>query len=59
MTEYEIKAIRYAEKHGVRDFKVKKNIMTYYESYPREGKYKATVNLDTMVETRKQLYKRK
>lgn len=58
MKDYESKAIRYAEKYGIRDYKLKKNIMTYREKYPTEGIYKATVNLDTMQEVRKQLYKR-
>ena len=58
MTDYDLKAIKYSERYGVRDYKLKKNIMTYREKYPTEGIYKATVNLETMEEVRKQLYKR-
>ena len=59
MEYYKMRAREYAEEYGVIDYKVKNNEMIYRERYPLEGIYKATVNLDTMVETRKRLYRRK
>ena len=48
-TNYEHKAILYAEKYGVIEFHVKKNQMIYYSSFPLEhSTIKAVVNLDTM-----------
>ena len=55
LNQKELKALEYAEKYGIIDYKITGNTMTYYESYPTEGHYKATVNLKTMVETRKQV----
>lgn len=55
---YEEKAIHYAEKYGIIDFKVKGNKMIYYESF-HDGTYKSEVNLDTLVEGRKLLNIRK
>ena len=55
--DYETKALLYAEKFGIRDYTVKGNAMVYKEEFPTEGTYKATVNLDTMKETRKQVKK--
>ena len=51
---YEDKAIEFAERYGIRDYKVVKNQMTYKE-YFRSGTWKGIVNLDTMKETRKQI----
>ena len=57
---YTIKAIQYAEKYGIAEYKVDGNIMTYYANYPsylsEERKtYKVVINLDTGKETRKKL----
>lgn len=50
---YEDKAILYAEKYGIIEFKVKGNEMIYYTSFPLERMtYKAVVNLDEMKEKR-------
>lgn len=56
------RAIEYAEKYGILDFKVKGNRMTYYANYPAYLKepdrtYKVTVRLDTMKEERQLLNK--
>lgn len=51
-------ALLYAEKYGIIEYKVKGSMMVYYEQIGT-SKYKATVNLKTMQETRKELYKRR
>ena len=56
------RAIEYAERYGILDFKVKGNRMTYYANYPRylsepNRTYKVTVRLDTMKEERQLLNK--
>lgn len=62
---YEHKALLYAEKNGIIEYKVSKNKMVYYELYFDNGynnkyeKYKHTLNLDTMKDNVKLLYKRK
>ena len=54
LPEYEFKALRYAEKYGIVDYKVEENKMIYYETHYDNGfnnepiKYKYVVNLDTM-----------
>ena len=53
MKNYENKALLYAEKYGIIEYEVKKNKMHYTEHFRMEGTYHATVNLDTMKETRK------
>ena len=58
----EQKALEYAEKYGILDWKVKGNRMIYYANYPEylsEPKYtiKVTVRLDTMKEERQRLNK--
>jgi hypothetical protein len=55
LTPYEQAALQYAEKHGIHTYNVVGNTMTYYESYPNEGTFKATVNLDTLKEVREQV----
>ena len=60
--EKEQKALEYAEKHGILDWKVKGNRMIYYSNYPEyltNQKYtiKVTVRLDTMQEERQKLTK--
>lgn len=59
--DFEEKASRYAEEHGIIDYSVVGNKMTYYANYlaylaePRRT-YKVTVNLETgMEEARMQL----
>ena len=56
------RAIEYAEKHGIIEFKVKGNRMIYYANYPAyiaepDRTYKVTIRLDTMKEERKLLNK--
>lgn len=52
------KAILYAEKHGIIEYKIENNIMIYYEKW-YEGFdfviYECKLNLNTMEETRKPL----
>ena len=54
LPEYEFKALRYAEKYGIVDYKVEDNKMIYYETHYDDGfnnkpiKYKYIINLDTM-----------
>lgn len=54
--DYDQKALIYAEKYGVISYSVEGNSMTYYEealeSFEQLAAYKATVNLDTMKESR-------
>jgi hypothetical protein len=52
---YEQAALQYAEKHGIIEYSITDNTMTYFESYPSEGTFKATVNLDTLKESRSQV----
>lgn len=48
-------ALAYAERHGIIDYTVNGSQLTYHETFPREGTHRATVNLDTMTETREAL----
>lgn len=56
LSDYEFKALRYAEKYGIVDYKVENNKMIYYETHYDNGfnekpiKYQYIVNLDTMKE---------
>lgn len=55
MENYTDKATQYAEQHGIIEYTVSGNKMTYYANYPAylsEGRrtYKIVVNLDTMKE---------
>ena len=55
MENYNDKATQYAEEHGIIEYTVSGNKMTYYANYPAyllEGRrtYKIVVNLDTMKE---------
>lgn len=59
MKDYYKKALGFAERFGITEYKVKGKEMVYKEKIRGEGTYKATVNLDTMEETRKHLYQRK
>ena len=52
---YDEKALLYAEKYGIIDYKVYNDEMVYYERFYNEGTYKVVVNLDTKKETRKKL----
>lgn len=53
MKDYELTALRFAEKHGIIDYKVNENKMKYKETLNGEGTYDCEVDLNTMVETRK------
>ncbi len=56
MKNYEEKALLFAEKYGVIEYEVQGNTMVYYQTYTLENRtIKATVNLDTMEETREQI----
>lgn len=60
--EKELRALRYAERYGILNYKVKGNRMIYYANYPEylsEPRYtmKVTVRLDTMKEERQKLTK--
>lgn len=56
MNDYEEKALRYAERHGVIEYKVKRNKMLYYTSCPQEHlSHRVTINLDTMEDKREKL----
>lgn len=62
MNEKEKRALEYAEKYGIIDYKVKGNRMIYYANYPAyiaepNRTYKVTVRLDTMKEERQLLKK--
>lgn len=50
--EYEQKALLYAEKHGIIDYKVATDKMYYKEVYSNEGMYQCTVDLNAMKEYR-------
>ena len=53
MEKYDYRALCFAEEYGIIEYKVSKNEMIFYSSYPLEHMtYKAIVNLDTMKETR-------
>lgn len=51
LEKYELKALRYAEKHGIVEYEVKDNKMIYIENYPNEGTYEHVINLDTMKDS--------
>ena len=55
MNEYELKALRFAERYGIFNYEVQGTEMTYTEVFRTEGTYKAVVDLKTMKETRKQI----
>lgn len=51
--DYKNKALLFAEKYGVVEYKVKNDSMIFYASYPMEhNTYKCNVNLKNMKETR-------
>lgn len=63
MNNYNHKATCYAEEHGIIEYTVHGNKMTYYANYPAylsEGRrtYKIVVNLDTMKEESRTQLKR-
>lgn len=60
----ENKALLYSERYGITDYKVRNNIMTYYEYHKdmvgeKPNKYRYDVNLNTMETKVKKLYDRK
>ena len=62
MKYYEHKADYYAEEHGIIDYKVNGNKMTYYANYPKylaepRRTYKVVYDLESGVETRTLLKK--
>lgn len=52
--EYQRKALLYAEKHGIVEYEIKNNKMHYMEEFT-SSRYKVIVNLDTMLEIRKEV----
>lgn len=61
--DYVIKASQYAEEHGIIDYTVNDNKMTYYANYPaylseQRRTYKILVNLSTMKEESRTQLKR-
>lgn len=63
MEHYKQKADNYAEEHGIIEYTVNGNKMTYYSNYTvylSEGRrtYKIVVNLDTMKEESRTQLKR-
>lgn len=57
-TDYNQKALLFAEKYGIVEYKVNKNSMIYYENFPLErNTYKCIVNLNTMKEQKKSIKK--
>lgn len=58
MEGYELKALIYAEDHGIIEYHVTGSKMIYYTAFPLERMtYKAVVNLDTMEEVRTEMSK--
>ena len=60
--QYTTKSLLYAEHYGITQYTTASNTMIYYVSYPeylhnKRYTIKATVNLNTMQETREQLKK--
>lgn len=55
VTDFDAKALEYAERYGVIDYEVTDSVMTYFEVYPTEGTFKAVVDLSTMIEKRYQV----
>jgi hypothetical protein len=53
MAMYEQKALIYAEKYGIIEYRVKGSKMMYKEVFPTEGTYQVVVNLDTMKEEKR------
>lgn len=51
--DYSAIALGYAERYGIIDYTVDGNTMVYRESFPTEGTYEATVELDSLTETRR------
>lgn len=54
---YEFKALLFAEKHGIIDYKVEGNLMIWEEVLRNEGTFLHTYNLDTMNEDIKKIKK--
>lgn len=55
-TPYEQRALRYAEKYGIIEYRVIKDTMVFYTSYPSQhATYKSAVNLDTYEEENRKL----
>lgn len=60
--DYENKALQFAERYGIINYNVKGHTMIYYETFyycdNKKQVYKAMVDLRSMKESRKLLYKR-
>lgn len=54
MTNFEMKALEFAERYGIASYTVVEDKM-YYKEYFGNEEYEATVDLNTMKETRKQV----
>ena len=59
MTNKEELVINYVERYGIIEYKVKGNVITYYETFYGEGKYKVEYNVKTKEEKRKLVKKGK
>ena len=53
MTAYELTALKYAEKHGIIEYRIETDKMIFFTSFPMEHMtYKATVDLNQLTEKR-------
>lgn len=56
MTAYELTALKYAEKHGIIEYRIEADKMIFFTSFPMEHMtYKATVDLNQLTEKREPL----
>lgn len=56
LSNYEEKSKHHAEKHAIIKYRVDGREMKYQEVFPLEGTaYSVTINLETMVETKKEI----
>lgn len=59
LQNFENKALTYAEKFGIIEYNLQKNIMVWYESLPLEGTFKHQLNLSNMNHLSIKLQRRK
>jgi len=57
-TDWKLKALIYAETHGIIEYKVIGAKMNYTVTYPTEGSYKHVIDLKTLKETITELKRR-
>lgn len=50
---YEFKALLYAERFGIIEYKVERNKMIYFEVFSKDTVYKAIVDLDKLMEEKR------